>query len=285
MWPNDADAMHGGEIGGLTREGQDEMYFRWRRAVTEYSQRGLTKGSDKLIAIASVAAKMTSTVNRNALGDEYITFAGMWKQRLRVDLLWHVKDGLVSTPWDSRAPSWSWAALDANVGWHETQIKPRAENAGLKESALEVAEAFNGHKNVLKLKGTVAAISAIRECDSDDRWANGKRANLPHDVFGSAKTSSIMALNEPRDEVKFLEGRLDLDDNDALTKSSRTLGYVHIRSTNSSYRPSGLILERVDAPANVWKRVGVATAFDIMGNLLNEGTFNPEGEMIELLVI
>jgi hypothetical protein len=281
MWPLDAHE----EAADRDRweEREEEMYERWRRAVTEYSQRGLTKGFDKLTAIASVAAEMSSAVQ-----DRYLEFAGIWTKKLRVELLWHVRDGLTSTPWEYRAPSWSWAALDAKIGWHELVVKKSDKHEVLQEANLEVREISGELKNVLRMLGVIQPISRIEECDSDDRWLYGEKGNFPYDMYISTSTSmQHFPLNSPSTEgehaeEKFLEGRLDLDDKDSLTRSNKFLGYVHV---SSNCRPSGLVLERIKETESVWKRVGVATMFDNDGNAFSWESFSGKYEIGEILVV
>jgi hypothetical protein len=48
-------------------------------------------------------------------GDKYL--AGLWKQTLRKDLLWEMAGEFLSArPMRYRAPSWSWASVDARSG-------------------------------------------------------------------------------------------------------------------------------------------------------------------------
>jgi serine/threonine protein kinase len=86
----------------------------WRDIVREYSQRQLTTPSDKLPALAGLAATIS------ALGaGEYL--AGLWNDDLKHSLLWS-RD--LSTPPTVRpayrAPSWSWAAIDSQVVWSKS---------------------------------------------------------------------------------------------------------------------------------------------------------------------
>jgi len=86
----------------------------WRDIVREYSQRQLTRPSDKLTALAGLAAKIS------ALGaGKYL--AGLWNDDLKHSLLWS-RD--LSTPPSVRppyrAPSWSWAAIDSRVMWSKS---------------------------------------------------------------------------------------------------------------------------------------------------------------------
>ena len=83
----------------------------WPDIVREYSKRQLTNSSDKLHALAGLAATVSSVV-----GSQYL--AGLWNDDLKRQLLWF-RD--FSTPPSTRpryrAPSWSWASIDSQVIW------------------------------------------------------------------------------------------------------------------------------------------------------------------------
>ena len=104
-------------------------YYAWKRLVYYYSRCALTKPEDKLIAISGVAKFF-----QQRTGDRYL--AGLWERSLPTHLLWFVYAARlipsVSTPTipeqqkptmspsslphqPYRAPSWSWAALEATI--------------------------------------------------------------------------------------------------------------------------------------------------------------------------
>ena len=60
----------------------DEIYNYWNtKIVTNYSDRDLTKDSDRLPAVSALASKF-----KLVLGDEYL--AGLWRKNLRLALTW-----------------------------------------------------------------------------------------------------------------------------------------------------------------------------------------------------
>ena len=99
-----------------------EAYDFWRCTVERYMDCKLTYDEDKLIAIAGIASKLATVT-----GERYL--AGLWENSSLVEaLLWYVpmqsqEDGSPSkrTPplnkTGYRAPSWSWASLDARIWW------------------------------------------------------------------------------------------------------------------------------------------------------------------------
>lgn len=79
----------------------------WMWIVREYSKTELTYHSDKLPALAGMANEMGRTRK-----DEYL--AGLWRGSLIEELCWNCV-GRVQKPQVYRAPSWSWASVDAQV--------------------------------------------------------------------------------------------------------------------------------------------------------------------------
>ncbi|KAL9112220.1 MAG: hypothetical protein Q9187_007804, partial [Circinaria calcarea] len=90
---------------------KDMMYLDWHSVVESYSTADLTKARDKLVAISGLAREW-----RLRLGNEY--FAGLWKNDLHRELLWHMQlleEGTRKRTSTYRAPTWSWASFDAKV--------------------------------------------------------------------------------------------------------------------------------------------------------------------------
>jgi hypothetical protein len=88
-------------------------YTIWNSIVATYTRGMLTYDTDKLLAIAGLAAKLQSV-----LEDKYV--AGLWKRYLPSQLLWirYVEAGTAMhcrTPSDYIAPSWSWASVIGEV--------------------------------------------------------------------------------------------------------------------------------------------------------------------------
>lgn len=83
----------------------------WGAMVKAYSSCYLTKGSDKLVALAGLAWKV-----REKRNDTYL--AGMWRRELRSQLCWHTypqHERAVSRIRGCWIPTWSWASLDGPI--------------------------------------------------------------------------------------------------------------------------------------------------------------------------
>lgn len=96
-------------------------YELWKRVVEVYSKTLLTEPKDKLIALAGIAKIMSRRIF-NGKDEDYI--AGMWRKHLESQLLWRVdtvqENGKYKPhsrrPPNYRAPTFSWAAVDAERG-------------------------------------------------------------------------------------------------------------------------------------------------------------------------
>ncbi|KAI0333466.1 HET-domain-containing protein [Cubamyces sp. BRFM 1775] len=91
---------------------------RWCEAIQDYTCRSLSEPSDKLVACAGLAELFA-----RVLRSDYL--AGLWRDSLLRDILWRrsytsydhhtIRFGPMERPSEYRAPSWSWAAVDAAV--------------------------------------------------------------------------------------------------------------------------------------------------------------------------
>jgi hypothetical protein len=92
----------------------------WGEIVEEYSMTAITRSSDKLIALSGLARLLSSNMKTT----RYV--AGLWELHIECQLLWYVKplfrerdsffENCSTAPREDeyRAPSFSWAAVDAH---------------------------------------------------------------------------------------------------------------------------------------------------------------------------
>lgn len=96
----------------------DEVVIQgWCRILEEYTQRAVTKDTDRLPALAGIATSVLRRFGKQSF-DENIRrqyFAGLWRPHLHVGLLWQAKGGGLQQPSRYRAPSWSWASLEGSI--------------------------------------------------------------------------------------------------------------------------------------------------------------------------
>ena len=142
------------------------QHMEWHMAVSDYTHRGMTKSSDRLIAIAGIAdAVKVKTKN------EYL--AGLWKDELWIGLLWSVPQlpgeflGVVSNAFDfernekvrhepSLAPSWSWASVTVPVVW------PDLPAVTLDYQRLCEVQSAETHGTATNMAGTVKVKGHVR---------------------------------------------------------------------------------------------------------------------------
>lgn len=94
------------------------FHERWRETVEWYMECRISNPKDKLVAIAGIAHAVAEVT-----AERYL--AGLWEnQELAIQLLWHVlsrrqvDNSPSQRPEVYRAPSWSWACLEATIVWN-----------------------------------------------------------------------------------------------------------------------------------------------------------------------
>ncbi|KAK1655156.1 heterokaryon incompatibility protein-domain-containing protein [Colletotrichum phormii] len=110
---------------------RESLYERWKDLIIEYTRRKLTVSNDKFSALSGLARTFSS-----ALGDEYV--AGLWKSDLVRGMLWQTVMQ-PSTPKVWRAPSWSWASSDAEIGWDLRFSLPLIQQCSIEYIQIEAA--------------------------------------------------------------------------------------------------------------------------------------------------
>jgi hypothetical protein len=98
-----------------------DLYLYWHSLVQAYSRCGITRKTDKLVALTGIAQKYALALQ----GDVYV--AGLWQSQLIIELCWEVDTTPLSgSPQSERyesevAPSWSWASVSGYIklvdGW------------------------------------------------------------------------------------------------------------------------------------------------------------------------
>ncbi|QPC64344.1 hypothetical protein HYE67_006575 [Fusarium culmorum] len=100
----------------------------WDSFVFRYTRAQLTVGSDALVALQGIVERIITVAETGCDTDEaprkldYV--AGLWHDRnFQRSLLWRPKYGLPRRRPDSyRAPSWSWASLDAEIDSYDEYV-------------------------------------------------------------------------------------------------------------------------------------------------------------------
>ena len=142
----------------------DEAYEQWLLMYNFYTARVLTNDSDRLVALGGLARRFAEIMKaRFGRHEQYL--AGIWRGSLPRDLLWHIEfKGLSKIenrrherPKMWRAPSWSWAAMEADAHrYHFGDLQNRIE---ILEASTELAgpdpygQVKDGPNNYMRVKG------------------------------------------------------------------------------------------------------------------------------------
>lgn len=119
----------------------EDAYQVWNDILEAYSRCALTDPSDKFVAISGVAKDFAKIID-----DEYL--AGLWRRDFINGLLWSAtpedgyEDGVIKAirPKMYRAPSWSWASLDApSLKTQAAHYDMRGEYAEVLDVGIELA--------------------------------------------------------------------------------------------------------------------------------------------------
>jgi hypothetical protein len=90
---------------------QARFYESWKKVVEIYSERKMTKETDKVAALLGVAQAASTLFE-----DQFLV--GLWRKQLWRDLLWWVKKPeTAARPTNFAAPSWSWASIIAPISY------------------------------------------------------------------------------------------------------------------------------------------------------------------------
>lgn len=100
------------------------IYHVWYEAVSSYSDRRLTFPDDKLPALAGITSRVHDITK-----DDYL--AGHWRRELERSLFWRVEtesnSGHPGRVKEYRAPSWSWASVNALTLFEFAELNSEAD--------------------------------------------------------------------------------------------------------------------------------------------------------------
>lgn len=236
------------------------LYDSWELHVNEFCRRNLTNCRDKLPAIRSIAEEMSDRTKM-----EYIACAGMWRSHFKRELLWTVGFGKAKKPPVPRAPSWSWASLEAHTNFVDSLLHgiersvPESLDLHLKTNPFEVLQLSGdpgmntpttrhqqGHVRIKTL--TTMLDSRTVRLETPTKWRNFFPVNFYPQSRAEGEEQPVIA-----------HGKFDLENE---TPRNGALLYAHV---GVSSRITGLVLECVgdgDLESSLWKRVGVASLFE-----------------------
>ena len=97
-----------------------KSYFSWYKLVERYSQRQITFRADKLPAISALANQFAiSFAGETGPANSEDYCCGLWRQDLYCGLIWTAESPSKFSVCHYVAPSWSWAASNDDISFHE----------------------------------------------------------------------------------------------------------------------------------------------------------------------
>ena len=144
-----------------THRPEPPFFSTWGRLVEAFSAGGLTKDSDKLVAILGIANALASQTKF-----EYI--AGLWNYYVPVQLMWHTEEPVKRS--DSfHAPSWLWASVKSGVSWHYDQVEHLCiDILQVNQAAMSSPRGdFSFESRRLRIRGDLIPGTLTRKIDGD----------------------------------------------------------------------------------------------------------------------
>jgi hypothetical protein len=235
-----------------------QAHENWKLITERYSLTNLTQAKDKLIALAGIAEQMSTQI-----GAPYV--AGMWRNKyFASQLLWRVEPQFKNQeflypsrrPKVYRAPSFSWAAIDAPQGIHcgETQEEGKLL---IKVTEVDVhPEPQPNSKFGLVKEGGYIKLECQKLPISIETKSRRTEDGFREDVYSwklvrdkerDAKMHPNVYLDSPEDDFEQIRGR--------HTGSSMWLVPAY---KNSDGDLIGLLLQRKKDNQNHFRRVGLS---------------------------
>ena len=96
--------------------GKSIVFGDWLEKISEYTNRKLSRPSDKLPACAALAETFAKILGFEA--SNYL--AGLWENDIQAQLLWSRREGMEAERLSG--PTWSWASLDGPVTFFDRSL-------------------------------------------------------------------------------------------------------------------------------------------------------------------
>lgn len=215
----------------------------WHEVVQAYSRLQITYESDRLPALAALAAKMSGFRK----DDTYL--AGLWQSTLLHDLPWRNAGFPLKNRCKASAPSWSWASIQGGVEFcfeGESQLLPSLQLVDILYVPVGPPHMGKSAESTLMIKGRVGRIGRQESTSYMHRFKLHVSANA------GAPTSALQVSVWP--DFESTESAMG-----AATENNETLIVLFMTSEiepeNLFKQFSGLLLRKAsDAP--VYERVG-----------------------------
>ncbi|KUJ16762.1 HET-domain-containing protein [Mollisia scopiformis] len=272
--------------------GSDERFWRlskiraitsleWCDIVRDYSSRSITVASDKLPAVSGLARLCSKTTS-----DEYV--AGLWKSDLLASLLWYTitwSGSQFSASSVYRAPSWSWASLDAEVNMRPTR-KPAANKVKLSDQTskgdlteiLECVAVPSGESEFGGIKdGWILARGPLRQVRLSLTPASDH--GRPYSEFSLTDMATKEWAKDPKIDLMHKESASSSN----VSELSKDLWCLALTNLHDDEGERGLLLTHARDGSSDYKRVGVFTNRRRHGDDLNFKVGQWERQTIKII--
>ncbi|KAL8754029.1 MAG: hypothetical protein Q9199_004626 [Rusavskia elegans] len=229
---------------------QEELYDLWEDVCQMYSEKRLSKASDKLTALFGLA----KIFQERFPDDTYI--AGMWLSTLPQRLLWNAKGGPFVERNAGVAPSWSWASIDGPI---RKEHLPRKHPAALCRISYTHHGLQTRQPISLPQNSELAVYGYTRRVTIHD---NLLRDSMLPPIFEHRQS---LIIHDGQQHITFS----DVDfawSLDSIAKSKITEAYILFLTIEGTKSPrlSGLLLHETLTPAT-FERIGT---FSVEGALV-----------------
>lgn len=145
-----------------SKDQRASLQRKWNKWICDFSDRKLTKISDKLPAVAGMAKGFAAR-----LGDTYI--AGLWAGRLLPGLVWmrDYKSLSLVRHEDSGIPSWSWASVSGRLSYWDFESEPARPGVDMTVLEINVVEKRPGSFGEIQPGGYIVAEGMLQLVELD----------------------------------------------------------------------------------------------------------------------
>jgi hypothetical protein len=247
--------------------GLETSRTRWYQIVEGYTQKSLTQRSDKLVAIAGLAAVMQGNLKSRYL-------AGMWEDKLINELIWSVSDDETRPrPKAYRCPSWSWASVDSRVKmarWQTCDNRTRALASIAQADVISAGQndlgsikdgflIITGHLGVMRLYRFSELVPRDYKLNQIESWSSDQitldAIDTEYPRFGKERIQAFEVIEPATDDIDLT---LILDDN--LVCFFMPTAF-HEQGNGLLARVVGLLLLPSKTSTGEFRRIGMFAAY------------------------
>lgn len=153
----------------------------WRRIAEVYSRTAVTNSVDKLIALSGMARWMARRIGTPSKPAQYV--AGLWNIHLASQLLWKIEpvfreidsvfEHLSTAPEIYRAPSFSWASVDAQKGHGITYAEVTDRDLLIEVEEVSITPKSDANEYGMVSSGHIIILGKLRKATLFSR-SNGR---------------------------------------------------------------------------------------------------------------